>query len=539
MANFRNKVGKGFGSYGRGHNLSRLPEAVWIKHADFSGGYDSRDASEDQPRNSTPNSLDMEVDRKNRITPVPGTSQLELFEGRQVKQVALHASLDNSAELVFFDPPFIGVKQSGETRWYDVGLHPSRRPFAWANFGSTLIFSNGVGGVYARQPGSTTVEVLDRAPEAASYTSFAGRVFAASGIIEGNWEPLGVRWSAASSDYRDWRGLGSGFELLIDDLTVGDHIVALRPLGLSFLAVCLRKSIWVGRATGLRDRPVDFQPRVTGLGFVNSRSVVTTRFGVIGLSDGGVYLFDGNTARHVSPQIDQDLLPLRVDQLDQYHAAYNPIMLHYYLFTPDYLWVYDIEAERWYRRSLTSDSAVMFAEQASGTTWAELSGTWADQQQPWMDYKPLETDEAQFMLLKRTPEGTVLGLEDAGSFSNWGEPMKPYWDVPYTEGQYANMLLTTQRVGLRYEGSGTINVYLPDNEGVLRQITSEYSLNAYTGQRTRVLHGNHTGLFTGSRLEVLAGRPRISRLEFGVLPRGPRIENTRFEPREYYSEFLG
>lgn len=540
MSDFKRQLGSGpFREYGDGSYIQEYPQMHWIPLPDFGGGYDSRDAREDLPRNASPNCLDVEIDRKNRIVRVPGTSALETFAGRSIRQAALHASLDFSSELVFFDPPFIGVRSTGATEWQNVGLPKGKRPFTYTNFGSTLIFSNGNQGVYARQARSNAIETLEEAPPATSYASFAGRVFAGGAILDGNLEPLGIAWSAANSDYTDWQGYGAGFELLINDLASGDKVIALRTMGLDFMAVCLRKSIWIARRTGLRDRPADFQPRETGLGFVNSESVRTTRFGVMGLSDSGVYLFDGNTAKHVSAQIDADLLPLDVDQLEKYVAWYNPVMAHYTLMTPTGTWVYDMSYDRWYRRSLTADYGVVFPIQLGGVKWGELTGQWAAQDNSWLDYRPYESSDFQVLLLR--PDGlgnTLLHMEDIASGSNFGTAMLPYWETPMAPGQYSYQLMTVQRTAVVYEGGGAINLHLPNNTGQMEAVRTAYALPAQAYPDARMLPSNHTGRGAGCRIEIASGSPKIGRIELGVLLRGPRIQSARpFTVREYREEF--
>lgn len=527
--------------YGTGFQLdpAAVPAMQWIAYPDFSGGYISAAATDTIPKNATGNSLDVEVDRRGRLVVVPGTTEVELLAGRTLTQVALHASLSEGSELLFFDPPFLGVRTSGATAWQDVGLPVSPEPFSWANFGSTLIFGNGRVGTYARQPHSNAIQLLAKAPAASTYASFAGRVFAGRAIIDGNREDLGVVWSASNSDFTDWEGFGAGFELLIDSMTDGaDRIVALRPMGLDFMMIGCRRSIWIATRTGLSSRPADFKSRVSGLGFVNEETVRVTRFGVLGLTDVGVALFDGNQAAIVSEAINSELLPLDMSQLDRYAGVYNPDMAQYYLFTPTLTWVYDLERRRWIKRSLQARAAVAFAAQVSGKRWQDLTGTWGEQVGAWEDLGPAETDDSQFFLLNPAGADTNLSVEDVASSSNFGVPMLPRWEFPVADGRYLNQLLTVQRVVLRYEGQGEVNLWLPDIDGVMQLRSSNYPLALASGVRTKALFGMATGLGASAMIEFPVGKPKLVRLDLGVLERGPRIENTVFEAREYYQDFV-
>lgn len=530
-----------FSRYGTGYRIdpTAIPTIQWLQYNDFSGGYVSATARDAIPKNASGNALDVEIDRRGRLVPVPGTTQVELIASRTLTQVALHASLSEGSELLFFDPPFIGVRSGSSTAWQNVGLPTSPEPFTWANFGSSLIFGNGRIGTYVRQPRSNAIQLLSKAPAASTYASFAGRVFAGRAIIDGNREDLGIVWSAADSDYTDWTSFGAGFELLIDSMTEsGDRVIALRPMGLDFMMIGCRRSIWVATRTGLTTRPADFKSRVPGLGFVNEQTVRTTRYGVLGLTDIGVALFDGNQASIISESINGDLLPLDMSHLDQYVGAYNPDMAQYYLFTPTFTWVFDLEKKYWIKRSVHARAAVAFATQLTGKRWQDMTGTWGQQTTAWEDLGSADTNDTNFYLVNPVTGGTSLSVEDIASSSNFGTAMLPRWELPLADGRYLNQLLTIQRVLLRYEGSGHINLWLPDANGVMQLRSSDYNLPGTSAPNTKVLFGTSTGLGASALVEFTSGRPAISRLDLGILERGPRIENTNFLPREFYSEFL-
>lgn len=506
-----------------------------LTYDSFAGGYDARDNREDTQRNSSPYALDTEVDSKDRITRGPGTSLMEVL-ANPATQLGLHASLSNRAELIMFAPPFFGYRGPGLTNWIDAGL-PSGRPYAWTNFGGTLIFSNGKGGVYARQAGDNSIETLAEAPAARAYASFAARAVAGYAVIEGNYEPLGVRWSAANSDYADWTGTGSGFELLINDMSAGDKIMAMRTMGLDFMAIAMRRSLWVGRRTGLALRPIDFQPRVPGIGTVSAETCRATPLGMIFLSDTGVYIFDGNTATMVSAQINPDLLPLEYNRLEEYSGSYDPIQKRYHLMTPTGTWILDFDYQRWYRRSVIARGMVPFAEQFSSQTWGMLVGDWAGQAPlTWADYAPEEGELAAPVYLGSRGVDMAIEEEDYDSEVVFNLPMTPVWELPLTESQRANYLNTLKMIMVQHVGAGTLRLATTNIEGQYELLVEEQLLNASYPNLVEI-HVIDTGKGVGLRIEYGTGKPKISRIQLVALPRGPRIASPPFFPREFYQDF--
>jgi len=516
------RIGSGkFRRFGRGHQIDRYPEEVPVDYGDFSGGVDMSRAREHLDPNTSPRGSDFYINDRSRLVRFPGTTQLEVLTPRLPIQMALHASLDNRSELILFDPPFIGVKGEGATVWTDIGL-VGGRPFSWVNFGGTFIFNNRSGKIYVRQAGASTVEFTDLIPSATAYASFAGRVFAGGATIEGTHEPIGMRWSAANSNYLDWESLGAGDELLINDMAVGDRIVALRTMGLDFMAVLMRRSIWIARRTGLVARPADFQPRVPGVGAVNIATTKSTPYGVVFLSDSGVYLFDGNNAHLLSDQINADLLPL-IDAGAAYTALYNPKDQHYTLFTPNGSFTYDMLKKRWLPLSIVPLAAVLFAEQFEATKWSEVVGTWGDLTETWAEFSPQEADELRVIYLGDEGADRVLAESDEASEMYFGGAVVPEWEFARSHHQFRNRLVSPVLLNLEYVGSGTIEVWLPNNQGVMELFRSVI-LPAVVEPTIRAIPIIHTGRGVGLELRNPAGRVEIVGAQLVVKRRGPRIE---------------
>lgn len=538
MSNYNRQFGnQGYGDYGKANYLQASgTDMQFLTFKDFTGGYSAKDAREDTPPSFTPNSLDTYVTVDDRLTVVPGTTVSDVLVDHQVRKVVLHTSLDFTSDLVLFDPPYIGIKHDGDVEWFDVGIPTGDRRYQATNFGGTLLFSNGNTGMYAREVGKHTVELVKGAPAARAYATFAGRVFAGYAIIDGNRQPLGVSWSGADSDYKTWdlfdnngATTGAGFELLIDDMAAGDAIVALRPMGLDFMAVILRHSIWVARRTGDLNRPADFQPRVPGVGAITSECCKTTRFGVVFLADGpGVYLFDGNAAQFISDEITIDLKRLSRSELASCTAEYNPLNRCYYLFTPIGTFVYDFERKRWHKRSLLAYGATVFASQLPQVLWGEITGTWAEHEETWQDLNPEELDNLQFFFLGDREGTSALEVEDEASFDNFLISMEPYWEFPLQEAMYSTQLVTTKQILINYDTPGTIELHLPDNSGAYE--LSRTAILLGSGNLTKTAFGEFTGKGAGLKILFTAGKPKIRRAQLGIILRGPRIEPVTTPP---------
>jgi hypothetical protein len=494
-----------------------LPTDKILTFNDFKGGYDTSTSRQTVDPNASPYSEDIEVSRRNYLIRAPGTVLFQDKEDQEISQIMVHANLENRAELLLFAPPFMGIIQDGFVEWYDYELDGSK-PYISTNFAGTLIFSNNVGKPWVRQAESSTIERAETIPSAVSYATFASRVFAFGTVIEGTLEPMGVRWSAANSNYEDWEGIGAGDELLIDEMIAGDRCIAARTMGFDFMAIINRNSIWIARRTGVPRRPADFQPRVPGVGAINEAVCRTSRFGVTFLHDTGVYLFDGNSAVMVSEEINADLLPLDYTQLNKYSAIYNPLNKRYYLHTPTETWVWDIEYKRWFKRSLVATQSVLFAKQFAVTTWEEATGTWGEKTEVWADFSPQQGNErvlhlADSVYQESNESDVVLGAE-----------ISPRWDFSAADGNLQVDLFTVKGFIIRYIGSGRIEFYTNDGTGDLVAI-AEADLELASTPRAVKIHGIHTGLGAGLGISILSGNVEIISTQVIVLERSSRVGN--------------
>lgn len=515
-----------FAKFGRGiyNPVQSLPTSKELTFRDFSGGYFAAQPREAVPPNASSFTHNMLVTPQNSLMRIPGIIDRETLV-RVPDQVALHASLSGSSELVMFDAPFIGVKREAATVWTDVGL-ASDRKFVWANYGSVLIFTNGVGSVRARQPLSTTIESIS-APAGYALASFAGRIFVGHAVIDGNFEPMGMAWNSANADYNDWSGEGSGYELLIDDLQTGDRIISLCPMGLDLMAILCRRSIWLARRTGDAFRPADFQPRVAGVGAVNGATVKATKEGVLFLSDTGVYLFDGNSAILVSAPINPSLLPLASDN---FVATFDPTKKWYYLHTSANTWIFDVDYKRWYYSGMISLGGALFPLQTAGLRWSEVAETWDQETQViWRDLAAGESGNARLFFLGTEAGSRVLGEESVGEESAFGTLLTPDWETPMVDGEQLHSLITTQGIVIEYKGIGIVHFFLPNLAGIFEEVVSG-TLPLTAVPRTTLVPILRTGKGVGLRLQVETGDLEVIQFQLRVLSRSPRIELSPFVP---------
>lgn len=520
------KFGKGYGDYGKGYRVDKQPESLVARYKDFSGGYFAADSDEDAPVNTTPGGTDVEVTRRDRVIRAPGSIAMEALAGRSPEQVAIHAGLGFRSELILFDLPFIGIKREGATTWVNVGLVPGdpvTNMYFWATFGDDLIFSNGAQHVYKHTYGTDTVEVIDAVPLGYTFAVFAGRLWVGGGIIDGNFEPLGVLWSGVNGyDDQDIDN-GAGSELMIQDTGLGDRLVALRPMGFDYMAMLMRRSIWVARRVDDLFRPADFVTRVTGKGCVHERTARTTFGGVIYLSDEGVEIFDGNDSIHMSEQIDSELLPLDYANIHKYSSAFNPQTQRYFLGVPGKgTYVLDVMRKRWYKRTQLIIDVVPFAAQFHSVTWAELVGAWDAQIATWQGFAPREVDVPDMVFLGQKVDTTYhLEKENQASITYFDRAQVPLWICPVTEQERDIGLITTQELRFTYVGAGTLGYQLRNNDGDLAHV-DQAVLPVQATPKTKKMTGLYTGKGVGLAIEM-GGSLELVRAEVDFRLRGKRI----------------
>lgn len=492
----------GFERFGRGQYLQELPGTRQVKVQDFSGGYDSRDAREDVPKNTSPYAIDVEVSTRDEIIRAPGVVTRETFATRTPEQLVLHSSLDLTAELLVLDAPFLGISDGTTTTWTDHALPVGR--YAWTNYGGRLLFSEGTT-MYSRLPAAAPAAVAG-APGARAFATFAGRIIAGHVKNGASVVPMGLQWNAASAAYNDWGGVGAGFEELISNRLEVDYITNLVPLGFDLLVIVCRRSVWVASRTGQTDRPLDAQARIEGLGAVSYGGSCATPYGVAMLTDDGVQIFDGSSLQPIGDQIRNELLPLNLAVAESYKLHYHPSRDRLYVLTPTDTWVYEFARRRWYRRSLVALSAASF-----GATQNNY------------DIYFLGTDN-----LGRV----VLGREDVTHAKYFDDAQTPICELPLEDGEYVNQIISSTQYLMKYLGEGTVDFWMPSTEGVYERVTG-ITLSPTTGTKPMLATTQkmHSGLALGIQLRIVSGTPRIAGVAADIILRGPRIPKPTARPK--------
>jgi hypothetical protein len=492
-----------------------MPAIPPLHLLDFTKGYSSEVPSEVLPDGFASRLRDMEITRNGRLIRAPGTTSIETLS-RIPERAVLHAGFAKASELVFVDPPYVGIKYSGATTWYDVGI--PQADYAFANYGGVLLMSGGVGGLYSRLPRQAGVTLVAGAQPAKTIALFAARVVLGGTYIGGVFEPMGLAWSDAESDFTGWNtGAGAGFEILISDQQYSDRIVALRPLGFDTLAILTRRSLWIGRPTGDRDRPIDPKPRLEGVGCVVETAVASTEFGVVLLSDDGVRLFDLNGAQVISEQINADILPIDESQLGMYRIGYNPASKRLYLHTPTNIWVMDLLKRRWYQWSTRHDMSVVFPVQTAPPTWDSMVGlTWDQVAGAWDDQLGSERGMPSYFVT-----GTELVKEDSAATQALGVLLLPNYQSPIRLLDQAQGLLQAQKVELIHEAVGTVTIQLP---GINGQFEDVRTVVLGAGPHSRIPIFSHTGIGLGLGVRYEAGSdPRVRRAVVYAAPAGEAL----------------
>ena len=525
MAKF-GRFGQGsgkFAGFGQGSFIQKLPNdsgkinEIPITFGDFRGGFDSRVLRDGIPANASLNCIDVDVNKKGRLIRIAGNTLINTLD-HSTKQFVLHPSLSGWSELVFFAPPYIGVKRTDTISWINLDIQSTGKPVVFTLFGDQLIFYSGRGDPFIRKPDTTPI-AAPTIPGANAYATFANRVYAGGVIIDGEYQPMGESWSGISGDPTDFTGDGSGSELLIDDPTSGDHIVAHRTMGLGHMAILCRHSIWDAQFTGLLNRPADFEPKIVGSGIRDEATARATPRGVIYLSDDGVRLYDGNSSTILSYRINGEILPLSVNS---YSASYDPTRNRYTLHTPTESWIYDLNEDRWIKTSLVAMAGVLFGTQLGGVTWAEITGDWSSYANvTWQDLERHEADDAEMYYLNGTSK---LAKHDPAGERFFDLPMNPLWETPQTRGFSLTNLVESKGIIVEYVGAGIIKLGLPNFNSYYETVYPSISCPQQAKPKELWIPIVHTGLTAGISLSILSGNLEIVQMQLLTQAVSPKID---------------
>ncbi len=221
--------------------------------------------------------------------------------------------------------------------------------YSFTQWGSSLIYANGVDSIGAVSVSGWTYAALSGAPVANTVMNFAKRVVAFG--ISGN--PSRVQW-CVSGNNGDWSGTGSGYEDLqaapggvVDDALCGV------PLTDDTAILIRRRSIWTMTRSGYFDAPFTFSRRFQTQGTESPHSFELTPIGIIGLFLDDVYVFtDSELPRAIGTPVRNAIL--NGADLPRAVATYDRFLQEYRLFVPkktrdgtSVVWRYSIKDNRW------------------------------------------------------------------------------------------------------------------------------------------------------------------------------------------------
>jgi hypothetical protein len=511
--------------------MQMLPEPKAFPYPRFRYGIDLSEAQEDieQRPSASPYQIDTELSRSDYLIRCPGIAQVSDETPRVLTHIFEHSSLDYTTELVVVDPPWLGYKGAAAFNWVNLGLAATGL-FGWnaINYLGYLIFSNGVDTTYSRNSGAAVVTNISASVIARTMAVAFGRKFGGFYTSGGAAQALGIKWDDTTATPGGWTGTGSGSELLLSNTGRADYIVALRPLGFDFLAVLMRKSIWVGYPTGVFDHPADFRHRFAGVGCVHRRSAVVGPGMITFLSDEGVVNFDVNSANIISAEINPELLPLDYTQLDRYVAAYQEIGRRYILCTPYCTWIYEYEIPeikrpaRWFKRSAVVNSVIAYTDQAALVTWNDLIGSWAVQTLQWDQIaQPFWASPADLFFTS----GTKLGNGDESIFTNFGTNLTPIWRTKNFSTEEMTRLMVTHGFELSYAAAADANVSFktPDTTGDFNNSIAKTLPSSVSLYKRRRISQLSEGMGLQAQIEITSGFPQIARLRQLVSEGGPSM----------------
>lgn len=518
------------GRAGLGIGISLPPDAIprprSILLDSWREGYVSFDDLENTPIDGSPLLQDIEASTGDALRRAPGIVLVEDVDPRSLAWLFEHAAAAFASKLIAIDPPFIGEKYTGAFAFTNEGIAATGNA-GWnaCDVAGILLFSNGTTATYLRDWATGAITDITLQIIAQTFGNAFGRTFAGAVTGVPGLEGLQINWNAASGDPADWTGLGSGSTILVNNQLEADRIVAIRPLGFDVLAVCCRKNLWLGYPTGDAFEPADFRVRFPGVGFVSERTVCITPDGIIGLSDAGVVLFNINEAKLISGKINNLLLPLNYAQMSAYYAIYNEPQRRYQLYTPEGLWVYELEdvlqqrPARWFFRGYAGESAAMFTAQSGNFFWNTIPGTWLDWDITWNEatISELNTPAAVYV-----GSGSQLGIEQYNVESYFDTPQDSYW-VSKQSDEQATDVVSTQAVEVEYTSTAdsVLTLSMLDGDGAAVGATPKTLPNS-NGQRiTRMIWFVISGIGTRLKLGITSGSPEIYRVRHVVNQQAP------------------
>lgn len=291
--------------------------------------------------------------------------------------------------------------------------------FAYTVFNDSLIFSNGVDGLWDYNPMLGSLTQIDENINARHLTTIGGRVIA-SGIP--GYESR-MQWSVKNNSH-DWDGIGSGFEDLLS--TPGgqvDLLMGVWPISDSVSLMVRSGSVWQVTQTGDPEAPFRFERLYDNLGSRSRYSVDVVPGGIVLLGTDNVYLLSDREIQPIG-QLIKDTLFNEITDLATIRGVYRPKTADYWLANGDVVYRYSFADKGWTRSKYPFNIRWMdeTVYHYDGETWADATGTWDDATGTWADahgtaQEPsfyFATDEALGTVIAEDPDSTTDGYTQTG-----------------------------------------------------------------------------------------------------------------------------
>lgn len=239
----------------------------------------------------------------------------------------------------------VGMEKFDGTNWVAIAgvtfTGNANNYIAVTSFGESLMFSNGVDGLYIFDPtlGAATKITGANVPSAQHLTTFGNRVIATNVIDDSGAHQTRLRWSVKDNsllwDETDPINLGAGFE----DVTaspgpVVDICQATFPFTDQLALLFRLRSVWLISQTGDVDAPFRFSLQFDEIGTESPYSLARIPGGVIGWLRDNFYLISPQGPTQVGTDIADRLFSVIQHPL-QLFGRYDPVRQEYRCVVPD------------------------------------------------------------------------------------------------------------------------------------------------------------------------------------------------------------
>jgi hypothetical protein len=299
--------------------------------------------------------------------------------------------------------------------------------FAVTAFGSKLLFSNGIDGLWEYDPlagTATKIATSAKVPSAKHLTTFNGRVIATNVVDDTGPHPTRIRWSTKLNetfwDETDQVHIGAGFE----DATASPELEtdiarAVFPVTETLALLARSRSIWTMTATGYVDAPFGFSLLFPEMGTDSPYSIDSIPGGgIVGLFRDNFYVVTTQGPVAVGHPVIDALLP-QISDPGEVFGTYEQIAQEYRVVIKETgaVWRYSFRDKGWTKDvyPVVPKSVATTRYKKQSLTIAQLTGTIASLVGTIEDLGT--TDRVHGVYL---PSGNTVYREDSTTTSDFG-----------------------------------------------------------------------------------------------------------------------